>query len=53
LKSTDKTHPDFDTLVQADEKLEVVAELINEVKKRKDIVEKYVQGKGSINVMYL
>jgi hypothetical protein len=39
-------------LKQADEQLEVVAELINEVKKRKDIVEKYVQGKGSINVMY-
>jgi hypothetical protein len=32
--------------------MELVAETINKVKKRKDIVEKYVKGRGSLNVMY-
>ncbi len=35
----------------ATDNLENVAEIINQVKKRKDVVDKYVQGKQSLNVM--
>ena len=52
LKETDPSHPDFTDLTEAYEKMELVAEKINQVKKRKDIVEKYVEGKGSLNVMH-
>ncbi|RKO88428.1 Dbl homology domain-containing protein, partial [Blyttiomyces helicus] len=52
LKETVPTHPDHVELVRASVEIEKVAEKINEVKKRKDIVEKYVDGKGNTNVIH-
>ncbi|KAI8591980.1 hypothetical protein BDZ88DRAFT_409187 [Geranomyces variabilis] len=52
LKETPPDHPDFEQLVKAATDIELVAEKINEVKKRKDIVEKYVDGKGNVNVIH-
>ncbi|KAH6587028.1 hypothetical protein BASA50_000075 [Batrachochytrium salamandrivorans] len=52
LKELPRGHPDADSLVDAFEAIELVAEKINEVKKRKDIVEKYIDGKGKINMMH-
>ncbi|KAJ3155391.1 hypothetical protein HDU86_004293 [Geranomyces michiganensis] len=52
LKETPPEHPDFEQLVKAATDIELVAEKINEVKKRKDIVEKYVDGKGNVNVIH-
>ncbi|KAI8825702.1 uncharacterized protein EV422DRAFT_137250 [Fimicolochytrium jonesii] len=52
LKETPPTHPDFEQLVQAAADIDVVAEKINEVKKRKDIVERYVDKKGNANVIH-
>ncbi|KAI8928805.1 hypothetical protein BC831DRAFT_446637 [Entophlyctis helioformis] len=52
LKETPPTHSDFEQLVQAFEAIELVAEKINEVKKRKDIVEKYVAGKAPTNMLH-
>ncbi|KAJ3303798.1 hypothetical protein HDV03_003470 [Kappamyces sp. JEL0829] len=49
---TPATHPDFEALQQASQDMEGVADFINQVKKRKDIVEKYVQGKASVNVIH-
>jgi uncharacterized protein with von Willebrand factor type A (vWA) domain len=47
----DELKKDFEELLRASEEMEHVAEKINEVKKRKDVVEKYVEGKGKVNVM--
>jgi hypothetical protein len=44
-------HPDYENLVNASKAIDIVADEINEVKRRKDIVEKYVHGKGQVNVM--
>ncbi|KAJ3279401.1 hypothetical protein HK104_001500 [Borealophlyctis nickersoniae] len=52
LKETSPQSPDFDQLVKASEAIEGVAEKINEVKRRKDIVEKYVEGKANANVIH-
>ena len=52
LKETDNSHSDYKSLMKACEEIDRVAEVINEVKKRKDIVQKYVQQKQSVNVMY-
>ncbi|KAI8921901.1 hypothetical protein DFJ77DRAFT_505668 [Powellomyces hirtus] len=52
LKETMPDHPDFEQLTKAAADIELVAEKINEVKKRKDIVEKYVDGKGNVNVIH-
>ncbi|KAI8613601.1 hypothetical protein BC830DRAFT_1170117 [Chytriomyces sp. MP71] len=54
LKETPETagHPDHPALLKAFNEMSRIAETINEVKKRKDTVEKYVEGKGSINVMH-
>ncbi|TPX67581.1 hypothetical protein SpCBS45565_g03710 [Spizellomyces sp. 'palustris'] len=52
LKETPPEHPDFEQLCKAAEDIELVAEKINEVKKRKDLVEKYVDGKGNVNVIH-
>ena len=52
LKETPEDDPDYNNLVQAMQDIERVAEKINEVKKRVDIVEKYVEGKGHLNVMH-
>ncbi|KAL2911193.1 hypothetical protein HK105_209344 [Polyrhizophydium stewartii] len=52
LKETDLSHTDYANLERAFDSLELVAEKINEVKKRKDIVEKYVDGKSKINVIH-
>lgn len=51
LKQTPASEPDYESLVQALCTAEMVAEKINEVKKRVDIVEKYVGGKAPTNVM--
>lgn len=42
LASTDEDYPDYKHLKQADDKIAQVADRINEIKKRKDIVERYV-----------
>ncbi|KAJ3035762.1 hypothetical protein HDV00_003433 [Rhizophlyctis rosea] len=52
LEVTPPTHSDFDQLTRSFEKIEAVAEKINEVKKRKDIVEKYVEGRNNANVIH-
>ncbi|KAI9100492.1 hypothetical protein DFS34DRAFT_614778 [Phlyctochytrium arcticum] len=52
LKETLPSHPDYEQLVKAAEDIETVAEKINEVKKRKDLVEKYVDGKGNVNMIH-
>jgi hypothetical protein len=51
-KETSTDHPDYQNIVTSLEKMERVADTINEVKKRIDIVEKYIDGKGGSNVMY-
>ena len=51
-KETIPGHQDYKPLERAYEEMERVAETINKVKKLKDIVEKYVKGRGSVNVMY-
>ena len=51
LGETPPTHQDYEQLERANERIEGVAEKINEVKKRKDIVEKYVEGRNNANVM--
>ncbi|KAJ3272197.1 hypothetical protein HDV01_005851 [Terramyces sp. JEL0728] len=48
----DKDHPDYFTMNEVTVDSEIVADKINQVKKRKDIVDKYVQGKGSLNVIH-
>ena len=48
---TPPSHPDSHSLKEASLEIENVAELINEVKKRKDIVEKYSRGKVNTNIM--
>ncbi|KAJ3035491.1 hypothetical protein HK097_004198, partial [Rhizophlyctis rosea] len=52
LSETLPTHPDYEQLERANERIEGVAEKINEVKKRKDIVEKYVEGRNNANVIH-
>ncbi|KAJ3326754.1 hypothetical protein HDU76_012676, partial [Blyttiomyces sp. JEL0837] len=52
LKETPPKHADFESLITASEEIENVAEKINDVKKRKDTVEKYVEGKGKVNVIH-
>ncbi|TPX34717.1 hypothetical protein SmJEL517_g02691 [Synchytrium microbalum] len=51
IKDTTSTHSDFQQLGRAYVEMERIAEKINEVKRRKDIVEKYVEGKGSTNIV--
>ncbi|KAI8834006.1 hypothetical protein BJ741DRAFT_610735 [Chytriomyces cf. hyalinus JEL632] len=54
LKETPEAsgHPDHLSLLKALNEYSRIAETINEVKKRKDTVDKYVEGKGGINVMH-
>ena len=52
LKDTDSTHFDFDMLQKASEEIDLVADTINQVKKRKDTVQKYVQQKQNTNVIH-
>ncbi|KAJ8327394.1 hypothetical protein QVD99_008062 [Batrachochytrium dendrobatidis] len=52
IKEMEPNHPDGENLLKSFDSMSLVAEKINEVKKRKDIVEKYVDGKGKINVMH-
>ncbi|KAI9351141.1 hypothetical protein DFJ73DRAFT_831733 [Zopfochytrium polystomum] len=52
VKDSTPDDADFETLKTVYEKIERVAETINEVKKRKDTVEKYVEGKGHVNVIH-
>ncbi|KAJ3321026.1 Tau-tubulin kinase 2 [Boothiomyces sp. JEL0866] len=52
LECFDKEHPDYFTMNEVTVDSEIVADKINQVKKRKDIVDKYVQGKGSLNVIH-
>ena len=51
LKETNEEHADYMDLEKALTSLESMADKINEIKKRKDIVDKYVEGKGGLNVM--
>lgn len=51
LKETNSNHPDYNNLTEASSEMDSVAEKINDVKKRIDIVEKYIDGKGGSNVM--
>ncbi|KAJ3311700.1 Tau-tubulin kinase 2 [Boothiomyces sp. JEL0838] len=48
----EKDHPDYFTMNEVTVDSEIVADKINQVKKRKDIVDKYVQGKSSLNVIH-
>lgn len=50
IKETPEADPDYPYLVSALEKMEIVADTINQVKKRQDIVEKNI-GKSNANVM--
>ncbi|KAJ3219027.1 hypothetical protein HDU67_003017 [Dinochytrium kinnereticum] len=52
LKETPSSNPDYQNLLKCSTDVEKVAENINEYKKRKDTVEKYVEGKNKINVMH-
>ncbi|KAI8912483.1 Dbl homology domain-containing protein [Gorgonomyces haynaldii] len=52
LKETPQEHSDYTNINRALDAMEDVAETINKVKKRKDIVDKYVEGKSSLNVMH-
>ncbi|KAJ3285420.1 hypothetical protein HDU79_007342 [Rhizoclosmatium sp. JEL0117] len=52
LKETNEYHPDYERLKVAATEMARIGEEINDVKKRKDTVEKYVEGKGGINVMH-
>lgn len=45
-------HEDHQHLEKVLQDLEKTAENINELKKRKDLVDKYVDGKGPHNVMH-
>jgi tetrahydromethanopterin S-methyltransferase subunit G len=45
-------HKDYQHLEKVLEDLEKMAENINELKKRKELVDKYVDGKGPHNVMH-
>lgn len=47
LASTSSQHPDADSLAAASIEIQKVADNINEVKKRKDLVEQIVSGKAS------
>jgi hypothetical protein len=51
IKETDPTDPDYENLCLALSHMEAVAENINQVKKRKDIVEKYAE-KGPRNALH-
>ena len=44
-------HDELNDIKEAAINLANVAEIINKVKKRNDVVEKYVQGKQNMNVM--
>ncbi|KAI8837588.1 hypothetical protein BC829DRAFT_404977 [Chytridium lagenaria] len=52
IKETPSSDPDYANLLKCSTDVEKVAENINEYKKRKDTVEKYVEGKSKINVMH-
>ncbi|KAJ3065154.1 hypothetical protein HDU98_011454, partial [Podochytrium sp. JEL0797] len=52
VKETPDTHDDHAALVKAFNELSRIAEEINEVKKRKDTVDKYVEGKGGLNMIH-
>ncbi|KAJ3095627.1 hypothetical protein HDU97_006754 [Phlyctochytrium planicorne] len=52
LKETPSSYPDYQNLLKCSVDVEKVAGNINEFKKRKDTVEKYVEGKSKINVMH-
>ncbi|KAJ3093225.1 hypothetical protein HK102_000026 [Quaeritorhiza haematococci] len=52
LKETPPTHTDYPQLSRAAREIDLVADKINEVKRRKDIVERYVEGKGSSSVIH-
>ncbi len=45
-------HEDYQHLEKVLQDLENMAENINELKKRKELVDKYVDGKGPHNVMH-
>lgn len=47
LASTSSKHPDMDSLTAASVEIQKVADNINEVKKRKDLVEQIVSGKAA------
>ena len=47
LASTSSKHPDMDSLAAASVEIQKVADNINEVKKRKDLVEQIVSGKSA------
>jgi len=51
LDVTSIDHADYESLKQANIDLANLAGKVNEVKKRKDLVEKYLQGKGGIDLM--
>ncbi|KAJ1568102.1 hypothetical protein HK405_003642, partial [Cladochytrium tenue] len=52
VKETAPQHEEFELLVTVYNDIERVATKINEAKKRKDTVEKYVEGKGKVNVIH-
>lgn len=52
LKNTHEDHIDIQDLQLAVREMECVAELINTVKKRKDVVDKYVKGKQGQNILH-
>lgn len=52
LKMTLPDHEDYKHLEKVLQDLEKTAENINELKKRKELVEKYVDGKGPHNVIH-
>lgn len=52
IKCTPPSHPDYTVLEAALGALEDVAERINDLKKRKDLVDKYTEQKGVGNVMH-
>ncbi|KAI9003213.1 hypothetical protein BC832DRAFT_593288 [Gaertneriomyces semiglobifer] len=52
LKETSETHMDYEQLVHAASAVDNMAEKINEVKKRKETVEKYVDGKSNSNLLH-
>lgn len=52
LKDTENTHFDYENLLQASIEIDSVAETINQVKKRKDTVQKYVQQRQNTNVIH-
>ncbi|KAI8800654.1 hypothetical protein BJ742DRAFT_65885 [Cladochytrium replicatum] len=52
IKYTDPSHPDFENLVTVAQQIEKVAEKINELKKRKDVVDKYIADKTKTNLIH-